>query len=298
MGHCTSSGQSIDMLEYRSFALHQQSYSPYAYRVAAIRNLARVLALSIRDDSQPSDIEAVDHAVVGWHLNLPEDGSPSIGESNLTDGMMFQAHMFNRCASILLHFPRSSLPMTVPISTAADCAQSCTALAPVSNLHTAKALLASKEIANLVALPCTLDTHSPLIICGIILSSMVHLAAASALYEGTGGQNSIQYYQDNVALLFGALSGFGKKWNVASRALSRLRTVANTVFPLPQSMELADSTTSAHDSGIELEQIPSDLSWFDLLTPGELMFTPQGRNDTNIQQGLFCSLPSLPANWP
>ncbi len=284
---CDVNTPSLHTFERRMFMQNETlDFSPYSYRIEAARILARVLGVSLGDESHQDDVEAVDHAIAAWKLNTSDLSAHDSRLATHVSEMIFQAHLFVQSASILLHFPRSDLPMAVPTLRNISCAEGCERLVPTSNLHTAKAILASKDIADLVTLPYRLESHSPLLICGMALACMVQLAAASAHCQETVFY-SLQHYQDRTALLLGALTTMGRKWRVARRSAHHLKAVANVVFAIAEPTGALEND-SVHDSGIDMGGIPDNLSWFDLLSPTEFFDELQRfDNDCAVQAPLL-----------
>jgi hypothetical protein len=265
IGFCNGRSVSLQAFQNRMFLHENVRFSSYSYRVEAIHILARVLSQSLGRNTSADDPEAVDHAITAWKLSVANLSTCDPAYASHANELLFQAQLFAHTTSILLHFPRSDLPMTVPTTGDISCAEGCEKLNPTSNLHTAQAILASKEIANLVALPCELDGHSPLFICGLIIACMVQLAAATPCYQ-TPGLVSMQHCRDRTALLLAALDTLGRRWRVAERGAYQLKTVAHTLFGVAHLVETPESN-SVHDSGVHIDDLPANLSWFDLLSP-------------------------------
>ncbi|KAK5747708.1 hypothetical protein LTS12_022257 [Elasticomyces elasticus] len=210
--------------------------SSYGYRVEAIRLVDCVMCLS--ETANTDKIEATDAALAAWRLHNSSSPPLMPGGGDI-DPLLFQAHFFIHTASVFLHFPRSDFALTVPSSSQAidtTCAKSHTRLTSSTSgaqMHTMKAIAASKEICSLAAIPWPLELHSPFFVCAVILACIVQLAAASV---GQGRRNQgvddgglLEAYRDRV-LLLGSLRCLGEKWAVAHNALQYLRLIAEGIF--------------------------------------------------------------------
>lgn len=71
------------------------TYSSFAYRIAGIRNMGRVLALfrTVHYDEQA--VSRVDAHLVNWRLHLPGSKKTFFGSDGQLDEMIFQAHMIS-----------------------------------------------------------------------------------------------------------------------------------------------------------------------------------------------------------
>lgn len=76
-----------------SFDGRDFQYSSFTYRIAAIRNLGRVL--SARQIMMPDipTVDRVDAYLVNWRLHLPDAKKDFINSEGQLDEMLFQAHM-------------------------------------------------------------------------------------------------------------------------------------------------------------------------------------------------------------
>ena len=74
-----------------SFDGRDFTFSSFTYRVAAVRNLGRVLkSLKILDEAT---IHRIDAYIVNWKLHLPISKKTFISSDGYLDEMIFQAHM-------------------------------------------------------------------------------------------------------------------------------------------------------------------------------------------------------------
>ncbi|KAK5676542.1 hypothetical protein LTS10_010843 [Elasticomyces elasticus] len=198
----------LQTFEDRAFASDssRMDFSPHCYRIEAIRLLDRVVSLSTAPDPTTNRIEVTDAALAAWRLH--NSSTPSLmSPGGDIDPLLFQAHFFVHTAGIFLHFPRSDLPLTVPSSSQViepTCAEAHTRLSSSTagaQMHTVKAIAASKEICSLAALPWPLGSHSPFFVCAVILACIVQLAAASVQEGSRGVDGGLDAHRDRVMLL-------------------------------------------------------------------------------------------------
>jgi len=76
-----------------SFNGQEMVFSSFSYRIAAVRNLGRILSLREIPDSDEAAIDRVDAHVVNWKLHLPESKQACISGDGQLDEILFQAHM-------------------------------------------------------------------------------------------------------------------------------------------------------------------------------------------------------------
>jgi hypothetical protein len=82
----------IEEFENESFGSGNINWSSYTYRIAAVRNLERILQSNGFVFSEDPGIERLDSYLVNWSLNLP----PSKRQFDINgdfDEMLFQAQM-------------------------------------------------------------------------------------------------------------------------------------------------------------------------------------------------------------
>ena len=76
-----------------SFNEQELAFSSFAYRIAAVRNLGRILSLRKFPDSDEAAVDRVDAHVVNWKLHLPNSKKSFISGDGQLDEILFQAHM-------------------------------------------------------------------------------------------------------------------------------------------------------------------------------------------------------------
>ncbi|KXS94093.1 hypothetical protein AC578_10525 [Pseudocercospora eumusae] len=257
-GLVVSEHATLDQFDSRHFADEERQFSSFCYRIDAIRIMARVMAVSTENETHADAIQAIDNAIAAWRFNLPNEKAGIVDHTGEVDQMMFQALLYIQSASIFLHFPRSELPISMPAAAEIQCAQRHMAqVSPTSTQHAAKALAASKDLANLASLP--MDKYSPFFICGLVFACVVQLSACSAYARGSTEQN-----RDRVALLIGLLKSLSRHWSIAKYVSQQLRRAANEIFNArPEAVSSTHSSNSTYDSGIDVN-FSSDISWFDM----------------------------------
>ncbi|KAK5107693.1 hypothetical protein LTR62_000887 [Meristemomyces frigidus] len=239
----------------RVFLEPEPEFSSYAYRIDAVRAMSRFLNASAIHSVSPNSIQAVDNAVASWLHHLPEAKSSAVRNDGHVDELMLQAQLFVHFTSILMHLPRSGMPLTGQ----ASCATEVTPVFLTSQRCALKARSSANDILALAVLP--MEDHSPLSICCLVFACVTQLSAAAASDE------SKAEYQDSVIMVMGVIKSVGKTWELAMCALRRLRPLVARIFHPedPFSAGAYDSTTvtdrSEYDSGVDLS-MPMDLNDF------------------------------------
>jgi hypothetical protein len=97
-------------------------------------------------------------------------------------------------------------------------------------LHTKKTLEAAEAAINLYALPCPIINHTPLGICGIVLSTLANLSACAYILRGS------EWYRtrDRIRLGLGCLKTFSEVWEVSRLTEKETKKIARTVFAMPR----------------------------------------------------------------
>jgi hypothetical protein len=269
---------SLDTFNARVFADDTATYPSYCYRIEAARIIERVLRIATIENTDSDEIQNVDNAIASWKYHLPNHSDAVVDASGAVDPLLFQAHYMIHCATIFLHFSRSELPHTVPSISDIACARGRRQLAATSSHHTIKTINASKEISDLASIPGQLDHHSPFFACGLILSCIVQMAAASTHIHSCGPK-CFHQHRDRVVLVLGVLKRLSQTWPVARCAVQRLRVVANAIFvanDTPTEYVPEASISSAEDSALDMGEFPESLSWFDLFGSSGFDIAPSG----------------------
>jgi hypothetical protein len=84
---------SFEEFEDQAFADENVNFSSFAYRIAAIRNLGRVLQLQRILFTDDPIVDQVDAYLVNWNLHLPDSKKLAIDCDGNIDEMLFQGQM-------------------------------------------------------------------------------------------------------------------------------------------------------------------------------------------------------------
>ncbi|KAK0127352.1 hypothetical protein ONS96_006901 [Cadophora gregata f. sp. sojae] len=205
-------------------------WSSYAYRIAAARNLERILMtdhVMFPEDPRTYNLDAL---LVNWNFHLPPSKVSNFDHDGTFDEMMFQAHMITNLSSLLLH--RRFTPLDV---SAQQTIMSCTAQGTVTahcsginDIHASKATQAASNISKLVGLPTTLIHHTHFFICALTHSSISHLSLWSQLPLMAEDDTLKEEIRMNV----GALRAMRAVWPSAQTAFSQVTVATQKVFEM------------------------------------------------------------------
>ncbi|KAK7214337.1 hypothetical protein V2G26_002340 [Clonostachys chloroleuca] len=259
----------LSQFDGRIYTEDELRFSSFAYRIEAVRILARALAIAGIHDIHRDQIQAIDNALAAWPHYLDLGKAELTDASGEVDNMLLQAHMLIQYTTMIIHFPRSDLIDATP-ATASHMPTS--SLLPLysRSMHGVKAIEASKRLGNLVALQDSAKKYSPFFLNGLLLSSVVQLSAC--FLRPSGFQ---QHYHDRLCLGTGLLKVLSPVWALARSTWATIN--AMTLEALAKNNELKSGhTKSLGDSAIDVgasaaELSVTDLSWMGLLTwdPGE-----------------------------
>jgi hypothetical protein len=84
---------SIEEFEDQSFSDEDVAFSSFAYRIAALRNMGRILRLQQITFQDDPIIDQTDAYLVNWTLHLPESKRLVADGAGQIDEMLFQAQM-------------------------------------------------------------------------------------------------------------------------------------------------------------------------------------------------------------
>lgn len=279
-GVCSSDSRRLQDLEDRQYKDDTFVYSSFCYRIEAIRILARVLAVTGEDLTLAGEIQSVDNAISGWRYNVPESKRGAISSCDDFDTLIFQGQIFMNCAGIILHFPRSRLPLNLP-STNIECAQHVAQTSKACHQHVVKAISESEQVTNLASVRGDIEHFSPFFICGLVLGCVVQLSAFSG-HSRTCSPRCLQKHRDQVGLTLTALTALSRHWGVATHVLYQLKFIAQRLFnpevipnpptPKPSLDGFLDATEGAEEAGSWLDTffndsirgIPQDLMNFSI----------------------------------
>jgi hypothetical protein len=283
--------------ERRLFLQDTVAFSSHFYRIEAANLVRRVCPLFTSNDADLQELEATGLEIASWFYNLPDSSFTSPESPEDSDQILLQAHLLVQVASIFLHFPRSNLPSSGPSAIDVTCLRKALPGMENSKQHATKSIASSKEVCHIASMPSMQESHSPLVICGLLLGCAVQLSAASMFKAQDPDQKQ---RRKRVILLLGALRFIGKAWPGAKSALHHLQPFADAVFTTTSHCNFRDSRTTcgdvSHDTAgsseaalhnivtseynpeammdSALQENPLDINWFDFFqtddTSGQL----------------------------
>ncbi|PVH75515.1 hypothetical protein DL98DRAFT_498285 [Cadophora sp. DSE1049] len=217
---------SIQDFDDESFDGRDFTYSSYTYRIAAIRNLGRVLqSRQILPSDEPT-MDRVDAHLVNWRLHLPDDKKTFINAEGQLDEMLFQAHMITEATTILLHREASELDSSVARNVTSCAPHKAVMPGPTHNVHAAKTIQAAQDISKLIQLPVPLVKHTHFFTCVVTLASIVHLSCWSVLMPLMHDDDLKQQLRLNT----GALKTLWQVWPAAGKAFGQVKGVAQEIY--------------------------------------------------------------------
>lgn len=234
---------SLAQFDARIYDEEERKFSSFAYRIDAVRILARVLPVAWTHQVHRDHVQAIDNAIAAWWCYLPPGQGNDSGDLSDGDEMLFQARMLIQYSIMYLHFPRSDLVSALPAAREVIREK---LLLPTSHqgVHTFKAVQASKQIGDLASLQCQLSARSPFLICYIVFSIIVQLSACAACRPG-----SYDRHWDQISIITGLLKAQGNAWDLAHVTLRKIKRMIAEIFQ-HQSQGPLYLQGSSHDSGI------------------------------------------------
>ncbi|KAH7153609.1 fungal-specific transcription factor domain-containing protein [Dactylonectria macrodidyma] len=254
----------LSQFDARIYSEEESRFSSFAYRIEAVRILARALAIARIHDIHRDQIQAIDNALAAWPHYLDLGKAEPTDVSGEVDDMLLQAHMFIQYTTMILHFPRSDLIDAIPTIASKMPTSS---LLPVYSrpMHGVKAVEAAKRLGNLAALQDSAQKHSPFFLNGLLLSSVVQLSACSLRPSGFQ-----QHYRDRLSLSTGVLKTLSPVWALARSTWGTINTMTlealskNNQLISGQAKSLGDSAIEVGTSAAEFSI--TDLSWMEIPT--------------------------------
>jgi hypothetical protein len=229
--------KTLEEYESRDFEDETPVFSSFAYLIDLVRICGSLLTL----DTMPAEylesaVANADAMLVNWKLHLPKEKQSVIDKNEEIDEILFQAHNFLQILLIHIHRPLSRLYHS-PMEKISHCAPPPPDHDIASQekdktywLHTKKTLEAAEAAVNLYALPCSIINHTPLGICGIVLSTLANLSACAYFLTGS------EWYRtrDRIRLGLGCLKTFSEVWEVSRWNEKETKKIARTVFAMPR----------------------------------------------------------------
>ena len=85
----------LEEFDDQIFSGEEREFSSFAYRVASIRNLGRMMRLSNNAFPNNENVDRIESQLSNWRMHLPPSKRDSLNKDCQPDEMMFQAHMIN-----------------------------------------------------------------------------------------------------------------------------------------------------------------------------------------------------------
>ncbi|CRG83050.1 C6 transcription factor, putative [Talaromyces islandicus] len=215
-------------------------FSSFAYRIDAIRLLGQVLSLpsaaTTTTDNQHHEqaFADTDNALSDWQRQFPFRADDFHADSTHFGEMVFQAQMIVHSAVIYLHQPSSNLPRlwatAQPSITSRFFFIFPTVLSgkntqqkiELFNPHTARVLHEADSLTKLLTQTHpAVERHSPFLIHGVIVGSMVY---AAAYVQSPGGANN-ELAKQRMALAIGVLKKLAVMWPLAGTVKRELSQI-------------------------------------------------------------------------
>jgi hypothetical protein len=154
----------------------------------------------------------------------------------------------------MLHRPRSDLVLedAAKVTTCVGAGQ--TTLSgnqdSQTDVHTAKAMQAAKDISSLITLPCPLVNHTPFFSCAVTMASIVFLSYWSFVATEDGDA----FIKENIRLNIGVLKTLTDEvgWPIARTILGQVKGVAQELFQSRKALN------NAYSNAVTREEILQD----------------------------------------
>ncbi|KAI1768912.1 hypothetical protein GGR53DRAFT_517579 [Hypoxylon sp. FL1150] len=208
------------------FSGEEREFSSFAYRVASIRNLGRMMRLPNGGFPNEENVYKIESLLSNWRMHLPVSKRDSLNKNCELDEMMFQAHMINHACSIILHQPLSQLDSSATREVTACAPHRAVASGDNFNLHTRHIITAACEISKMVTYNVPITSHTHFFTCVLTLSSIVHLSKWALEYFIHDEDDLRQQIRLNI----GALNKLSGVWKAASNASGQVRGVAQEIY--------------------------------------------------------------------
>ncbi|KAK8026482.1 hypothetical protein PG991_003538 [Apiospora marii] len=209
------------------FSGEEREFSSFAYRVASIRNLGRMMRLP--DNVFPGDenVDRIEALLSNWRMHLPESKRDCLNKDGQLDEMMFQAHMINHACTIILHQPHSQLDSSPARDVTACAPHQIVKSGDHFNTHTKHIITAAAAISKMVTYAVPITSHTHFFTCVLTLSSIVHLSKWALYFVHPGNDEDLR---QQIRLNIGALNKLSGVWKAAGRASGQVRGVAQEIY--------------------------------------------------------------------
>ncbi|KAL4746456.1 hypothetical protein BDW72DRAFT_210407 [Aspergillus terricola var. indicus] len=206
-------------MERNSLVCGDIEFSPCAYRVEAAIMLRKCLRAGGTHVTMET-LDVLSAAITAWFHRLPSSRRPILQLNGAVDEVIMQAVMMMHCATIYLHFSRSSLLVFLPTTGRIMCSSppSFVTASLDPQLHTVKVAEGAVQLSRLASLSTSVVNHTPFFACTLVLSSVIQVAVL--LGDGLSPPQPKQQY---LALNLGVLKSMGETWPIAASAMQRIR---------------------------------------------------------------------------
>ncbi|RFU34515.1 hypothetical protein B7463_g1807, partial [Scytalidium lignicola] len=201
-------------------------YSSGTYRIAAIRNLGKVMALGKIVFQDDPTIDRIDSYIVNWLLHLPASKRSMVARDGRVDEMLFQAMMITQATTILLHRDHSQLDSAVAQNVTSCAPHHQITPGPSYNIHAAKTIEAAQEISKLITLPTSIIKHTHFFVCAITLAAIIHLSCWSLQLP----QIQDRDIKEQLRLSSGGLQALVKVWPAAGVSFAQVKSIAQELY--------------------------------------------------------------------
>ncbi|KAL1875207.1 hypothetical protein Daus18300_003278 [Diaporthe australafricana] len=215
------------------FSGEDRSFSSFAYRVAAIRNLGRFMRCGPILFPEDENLAKMEAHLTNWRLHLPPGKRDPVDKNCLHDEMMFQGHFITTACTIMLHQPHSQLDSS-PARNVNSCAPySAVRSGEAYNIHTRHTVTAAADISKMITAPVGLTSHTHFFTCVITMSAIVQLSKW-ALYFLQDEDD----LREQIRLSIGALSKLSAVWKAADNAAGQVRGVAREIYRAKKAQQI------------------------------------------------------------
>jgi len=209
----------------QGFSDEDREFSSFTYRIAAARNLGRMMRMPPVMFPDLAIIDRVQSLLTNWRLHLPDGKRDDLSRNCTLDEMMFQAHFIIHACTIMLHQPLSQLD-TSPVQAVNSCApHRPVPSGDVFNAHTRHTLTAASDISKMITQAVPITHHTHFFTCVITLSSIVHLSKWALYYV-----EDEDHLRQQVRLNIGALNKLSRVWKAADTAWGQVKGVAQEIY--------------------------------------------------------------------
>ncbi|KAI0527726.1 hypothetical protein F5B22DRAFT_1458 [Xylaria bambusicola] len=234
------------------FSGEDREFSSFAYRVASIRNLGRMMRLPGSGFSPEESVDRIESLLSNWRLHLPKSKRDCLNKDGQLDEMMFQAFMINHACTIILHQPLSQLDSSPTRDVTACAPHRAVQSGDNFNLHTRHIISAACSISKMVTYNVPITSHTHFFTCVLTLSSIVHLSKWAAVYFIQDEEDLRQQIRLNI----GALNKLSSVWRAAETAGGQVKGVAQEIYRSRK----AQQNNPQFWEGLTHEQIRSTMS--------------------------------------